>query len=136
MVVNYLAILVVSIVSFIIGMLWYSPLLFGNVWVKLMGFNEEDIKKAKEKGMAKNMIVVFISVLVMTYVLAYLIDLLAYSDAGSGAILGFIIWLGFLATSMLGSVLWEGKPAALYLINTSHYLVVLVVSGAILGVWV
>ena len=72
----------------------------------------------------------------MAYVLDYLISILSYNTAGAGAVLGLWVWLGFLATSMLGSVLWDGKPFALYLINVAHYLVVLVVMGAILGVWV
>ena len=70
----------------------------------------------------------------MAYVLDYLISILSYNTAG--AVLGLWVWLSFLATSMLGSVLGDGKPFALYLINVAHYLVVLVVMGAILGVWV
>jgi len=134
--VNYLAVLVASVVGFVIGMLWYSPLLFGKMWVKLMGFSNKDMKKAKEKGMGKTMLVMFVSILVMSYVLSYFLGALNVSDAIGGAFVGFMAWIGFLATSMLGNVLWGGKPFSLYLIDVLHYLVVIVVMGAILGVWV
>ncbi|MBI3026774.1 DUF1761 domain-containing protein, partial [Candidatus Woesearchaeota archaeon] len=51
-------------------------------------------------------------------------------------VLGFWVWIGFLATTQIGMVLWEGKPIKLYIINTLHYLVVLAVMSAILAVWV
>ena len=133
--VNYLAIIVSAIVGYAIGMIWYSPLLFGNIWMNLQGFSKKDISKAKKKGMGKVILLGFITTLIMTLVLNYLIGLFGYAAAADGALLGFWIWLGFLATTMLGSVLWENKPVPLYLINTAHYLVVLVVIGAILGAW-
>ena len=133
--VNYLAIIVTAIVGYAIGMLWYSPLLFGNIWMNLQGITKKDMAKAKKKGMGKVMLLGFITTLIMTLVLNYLIGLFGYAVAGDGALLGFWIWLGFLATTMLGIVLWENKPVPLYLINTAHYLVVLVIMGAILGAW-
>ena len=48
--VNYVAVVGAAVVSFIIGMLWYSPLLFGNAWMKAGGFSKKDINKAKKKG--------------------------------------------------------------------------------------
>lgn len=133
MVSSYLAVLVASVVAFVIGFLWYSPLLFGRIWIKLMGFSKNEIRKAKNKNMTLVMILGFLSTVVMAYFLNYLINSLGYTDAVSGGLIGFIVWLGFLATTMLGSVLWEGKPFSLYLINTTHHLVNYVVMGAILG---
>jgi len=136
MVLNYIAILVASVVSFLVGMVWYSPLLFGKVWIKLIGISKEDMEKSMKKGMATSMLLGFVTLLVMSYVLRYFIEVLRYSTAIDGVILGFMIWIGFFATSMMGIVLWENKPWGLYLINTLHYLVVLVIMGAILGAWV
>lgn len=133
--VNYIAIIVASIVSFVIGMLWYSPLLFGNLWMKSAGLSKEKIGKAKKKGMGKTILIAFLTTVIMVYVLGYLLNILNYNDAISGAIIGFLVWLGFLATTGLGRVLWEGKSFSFYLINTLHELVSLVVIGAILGAW-
>ncbi len=134
--VNYVAVLMTAIVGFVVGMLWYSPALFGKQWMKLAGKTEKDMKKAKEKGMAKQMVIAFISLLVMAYVLAWLTGVLGAATFSAGAIVGFWIWLGFLGTTQLGSVLWEQKPVTLYLLNTAHWLVILAISGGILAVWV
>ena len=63
--INFLAVLVATIVSMVLGALWYSPILFGKLWAKLSKFTEEDIEKAKKKGMTKNYILNFISLFVM-----------------------------------------------------------------------
>ena len=77
----------------------------------------------------------FISMLVMAYVLAYVVSYAAATTWLQGAIAGAWMWLGFVATISLGSVLWENRPWALYWINSLHSLVTLVIMGAILAVW-
>ena len=72
----------------------------------------------------------------MAYVLRYFIGYAQASTAIDGAIVGIWLWLGFVATTMIGMVLWEGKPFRLYLINAGHVLAGLIVMGAILAVWV
>ena len=129
--VNYLSILIASVFSFVVGMLWYSPALFGNLWAKL---SKVDIKKSKNKSsVGVSMLLGFISTLILASVFQYLIVLLKYSGLAAGATLGFWLWLGFLATSLLGGVLWEGKPWGLYILNSVYWLVNLLVIGASLG---
>ena len=43
---NYVAILVASLSTFLIGGLWYSPAVFGKSWMKENGFTEEGMKNA------------------------------------------------------------------------------------------
>jgi len=133
--VNYLAVLVSAVIGFIIGGFWYSQSGFGKQWMRLMKISKKDVEKVKKKGMAKSMIIAFLSTIVMAYVLAIFIKYVGTSTIIGGVLVGFWIWLGFLATAGLSSILWEGRPFKLYLINVTHYLVVLVVMGAILAVW-
>ena len=133
--VNYLAILVATVASFILGMLWYSPLMFGNIWLKLMGFSPAKIKAGKKKGMGKVMFFAFLGTLVSSYILAQFLKIANAVTIKDGLQVGFLIWLGFTATTMLGSVLWEGKPVKLYLINAAHGLTSLLVASAILISW-
>ena len=119
----------------VIGALWYSPVLFGKAWMKLKGISKKDIEKAKQKGMAKSYITMFVALLVMYTVLDYIIVISGATTIMAGATIGFIIWLGFIATVMLNTVLWDNQPMKLYMINVLHYLVVLLIAGAILAVW-
>jgi hypothetical protein len=134
--VNYLAVLVSAIAAMLIGALWYSPLLFGKIWIKSMKFTKKDLDKAKEKGMAKSYAIGFVAVLISAFVLSNVINAMRASTLLDGALIGFWVWLGFVATVMLNMVLWDSKPVQLYLVNVSYYLVNLAVMGAILAVWV
>lgn len=133
--VNLVAVLVAAVASMIIGMLWYSPLLFGNIWMKLSGMSKSDMAKKKKKGMGGTMAVAFIAQLVTGYVLAIFVAFTGSTTASTGAITGFWLWLGFVGTVTLGSVLWESKPVKLYVLNNAHNLLSLAVMGAIIGAW-
>lgn len=133
--INYLAVIVAAVASMMIGFLWYGPL-FGKQWMQLMNFDKKKIGEAKKKGMGKIYALAFLTTLITSYVLAHFVDYVEAKTIADGIILGFWVWIGFLATTQIGSVFWEGKPVKLYLINTLHYLVALAVMAAILAVWV
>ena len=132
---NYIAILVAAAVSIIVGFLWYGPL-FGKIWQELMGFTKKDLEKAKGEGMGKSYFIMVIGTLITTYVLAYLIDMTGSVGYIDGAIIGFWAWIGFIATTTIGAVLWEKKSWKWWFLNNAHSLVNLLVIGAIIGVWV
>ena len=125
--INFLGVLVAAIAAMLVGMIWYSPNVFGNKWMALAGISKKKMKESKEKGMAKQMVTGFVSQLVMACVLSIF---LAYSGAASipaALVVVFILWLGMIATTQIGSVLWEGKSFELFFLNTLHSLVALAV---------
>src|SRR3989338_8232478 len=76
--INYWAVLAAAAASIILGFSWYGPL-FGRQWLRLSGFTDKQIKQMKEKGqkgMAKTYIVMVISTLVTSFVLAHFVDYL------------------------------------------------------------
>lgn len=139
--INFWAVLVAAISSFLMGWLWHSPLLFGKLWGKLMGLDKLSKKQREKmmKRMGSSMLFAFLASLVMAYVLAYMVQacggLFHTSGPMSGLQTGFWIWLGFMATISLNGVLWEGRKIQLYLINVGNQLAGILVMGAILAVW-
>ena len=131
--VNYLAVLVAAIAAYVVGFLWYGPV-FGKKWIVLMGFTEKAMEKAKQKSMIGAYLGTFLSMLVMAYVLAIFIGFMGYYPT-AGIQVCVVTWLGFIATTMLGKVFWENKSWFLYILDAGHYLVTLVMMGAILGAW-
>ncbi len=137
--INYLAVLVAGIVIFVLGGLWYSPVLFAKRWIALQGRTEEQMKA---QAAAANMPVMYLSAficgLVTAWVMALILAHFASSmnlNAGYGALIGFMSWLGFAATSSYATALFSGKPKQLWLIDSSYNLVSFVLAGMILAVW-
>ncbi len=133
-IINYLAVFVAAIVSMVIGGFWYSPLLFGKNWAEGMNFAPKDMLDMKKRANASYAIN-FLLLLLMAFVLAHFVDYAQATTFIEGVQAGFWVWLGFIATVSLGSVLWEGRPIQVYLINAGYQLVSLVMMGIILTLW-
>lgn len=130
--INIIAILVAAVVGFGIGWAWYSNFLFGKLWRREMGIPDGGVSM---EGMGKTMTLGFIATLVMAYVLENMIIATTASTVSAALVLGAWLWAGFVATIMLGGVLWEKKSWKLYGINAVHYLVVILAMTAVLTMW-
>ena len=133
--VNIWGIIVASIVAFIIGALWYSPLLFGKEWMSLIGMNDRDITAAKNKGMTKYYIIQLIVTLITFTVLGFAIAGLSITTAQDAGFIGLLAWIGFVVPGAVGSLIWERRPFKLIVINSVGTLVCWVIGAAIIGMW-
>ena len=136
---NWIAVLVSLIIAVVLGTLWYGPL-FGKKWMKLMGISQKQVADAKKKGaiksgMALSYLIMMISTVIMICVLGLFLQMTGTAGTIEGAMIGFWVWLGFMATVSTGQVTWEGKPWSLWLINNGYQLVNMLIIGAILGTW-
>lgn len=133
--INFWPILVAAIVSYIIGSLWYSPVLFGKEWTALVGITEKDLLEVQARGIWKLYIAQFVVTLISFGVLAFIISATGVRSVGDGALMAFLVWIGFNATDAAGKLLWEKKPLKLILIGSTGTLVSLVIGGVIMSVW-
>ena len=108
-----------------LGFAWFSPILFGRAWMKLVGLTEEDTSSAAMPAIIGSLIVTVV-------VLSIFIDFAQANDFLPGALIGFLVWLGFVATNSGPNYMFSRRP--LRLIEAGDHFVVLVVAGAILGV--
>src|SRR5437899_2301190 len=135
--INYISVLIAAVVSMPLGFLWYGPL-FGKQWMKLSGMSKEKINAAKKSGKANmGYGLMFVGSLVMAYVLAHSLvfasSYLKVTGVPAGVMAGFWSWLGFIGPVTMGSVLWDGKPWKLWLINNGYYIILLPLMGVILA---
>jgi len=142
--VNYLAVLVAAILMFILGGLWYSPVLFMKKWLALQDRTEEQMKaQATAANMPLMYASAFVTALITAWVMAHLLGNFAVAvdpdvmrpSAAHGAAFGFVCWLGFVAPTTYTTAIFSGKPKQLWFIDTTYYLVSFVIAGAILGAW-
>lgn len=131
--VNYLAILVCGVISMGVGVLWYSPIMLGKIWVDAVDKSEEelknDFKPFKTFGLS------FLGHLFIAYSLAQLMVHCNASTVSEGIRFSFLCWFGFIAAPMLINALFEGRSKRLLLVDSGYHLINLLIFGIILGAW-
>jgi flagellar biosynthesis protein FliQ len=135
--VNLLAVLVCAVVTMVAGFLWYSPVLFANPWMRLMGLDPNDKAKIAEmqKSAGPSYAMSLIASLLAAFVLGKIIAVVDARTAIYGMKISFAVWLGFVTTVQLTNSLFMRQRANLYLINTGYQMVCYLAMGAILGAW-
>jgi hypothetical protein len=128
---NIWAILAATVSAFVIGGLWYSPVLFGKMWMRANGFTEQDVAKGNQ---AKIFGVAFIFTLIMAINLAmFLAD--PKTNLAWGATAGLLAGFGWVALGIGVVALFERRPWSYVLVNGGYMVVAFVVMGAIIGAW-
>ena len=133
--INYAAVAVSALAYWLLGGLWYSPLLFARPFVALMRYTPEQVAAIQAAGEGRQLFVALLLSLLLAYVLAHFVRFTGAETARTGLLAGFWLWLGFVATTNLETVLFESRPLGLYLINNGYHLVGLLGMGALLAVW-
>lgn len=131
--INYVAVVIAAVLNMAIGFFWYSKALFAKQWMKAIGKTEAEIKAGGNNAAYG---LTMVGALVMAWVLSFMVDYADAFTAVDGAKLGFLVWLGFVATTYLSLKVFEGRSWELYWINAGYYLVSLVATGAVLAVMV
>jgi len=125
---NFLAILAAAASAFVIGGLWYSPVLLGGAWKKANGFLEDT------HGGAKVFVIAFVLSLVMAVNLAMFLND-PKTTAAWGATAGFLAGFGWAAMGLGIVAVFEHRSLNYVLINGGYLTIALTVMGAILGAW-
>ena len=133
--IKYPAVIVATLVHFILGGLWYSPLLFGNKFLQIVNWSPEKLAEVENQSHVKELALAFVTSVVLVYILAHFVQYTKAKTAWAGMETAFWLWLGFIVTTQLATVLFEQRPLGLYLINISYQLVGCTLAGVILAVW-
>lgn len=127
---NYVAVLVAAIAGWLLGAAWYGVL--GKQWMNALGWDEEKIKGPREMPLAV-MIISLIALLIMAYMLAGIMAHVGPATIGIGVISGALVWLGFTITTISVNNAFQMRNPMLTIIDGGHWLAVLVVQGAVIG---
>jgi hypothetical protein len=128
---NYWAIVAAAAASFVFGGIWYSVL--AKQWMAAVGKSEAEIRQT---GMIAPMVVTVVCQLAMAWVLAGVIGHLGAGQVTlrNGLISGAFCWFGFVLTSLVVNHAFQGSKRMLTLIDGGHWLGVLLIQGAVIGV--
>ena len=128
---NYPAILVAALAGFILGGVWYSPVMFGNAWMRANALTAEMLKARGHPAM------IFGGAFFLTLIMAF--NLAAFLSGPPnlvwGATAGCLVGAGWVGLSLGVIYLFERKSAALFFINAGYMGVAFTMMGAIIGAW-
>ena len=136
--INYFAVIIAAIAGWLTGAVYYGVL--AKPWVVAHGKTMEAFKaeQAAHKGTVHAWLpfaLAFLAELVMAYVLAGLVGHLGAVTIRSAVISGLFVWAGFMVTTMLVNNAFAGSRYMLTVINSGHWLAVIVVMGVVIG-WI
>jgi hypothetical protein len=126
--INYLAVVVAAFGSFLLGGLWYSPVLFGKVWQREAGLTDEQIKNG---NMAKIFGVSLILSVLAAWNFANFLGPRPSLALGFGA--GFSAGLLWVAGSFGINYLFERRSFKLFCINGGYHTLQFAIFGLVLA---
>ncbi len=124
---------VVAVVCFVVGALWYSPLLFGNAYLALRGIESNSASAATP--LPGELIAEILRCFVVAYTFAFFIVRLGIDSLKGALKFALLVWIGFQGFVLIGSVIHEGYPVGLFAIHAGDALVKAISSCVILALW-
>jgi hypothetical protein len=128
------AVIVVSILGFGFGAVWYSPFLFAKAWMEEMKITPQAVR-SRSGRMPALVGGAFLLAVVSTVTLAALMAAHHSTGALRGADFGLLAGGGLVAAREGINALVEGRTLRHFLIVSGHDVAPCVFQGAILGAW-
>ena len=125
--INWLAVVVAALATFLVGGLWYSPLLVERPWRAAVGELPPG-NQARIFGLS------FVASLIGAVNLAFFLSG-PTTTLSFGITAGALVGLGWLATGLATTYLFERRPLRLWLIDAGYHAVTFMLMGVILGAW-
>ncbi|QAY74050.1 DUF1761 domain-containing protein [Agromyces protaetiae] len=132
--VNYWAVLIATASTMVVGSVWYTPKVFGTRWAKLAKVDLDNVGSAVGPILT-TVLVSFISAWVLAIATSTAWTAYDGNFFGTAIVVGILLWAGFTAARFITHDAFEGRPAALTIMNIAHELVTVLIMAIIIGVW-
>jgi hypothetical protein len=130
--VNFLSVLVAAAVYWIVGALWYSPVLFGKIWMNNIGKTKEQLMEGFSK---LSYLWSFVWSFVAAYAIARIMVWANGNTVRDGFLVGLLAAVSFILAPMVINNLFDRRPKPLLIINVCYHGVALILAGIIIGAW-
>lgn len=133
--INYIAVVLATVSSMIVGSIWYTPKVFGNYWMKLTGITPSGNARDAVRPIIVTVIVLFITAWVLAGAAAISFHFYGGSFLVNALLTAAILWAGFTAARFVTHDQFDTRPWRLTVLNSAHELVTVLVMALIIGVW-
>ena len=130
--INFVAVLVAAVAGWLASSVWYMSL--GPLYQAALGKTPEQCKEEMKKpGAFLPFLYALIGNLVIAWMLAGVLGHLGQVTIKNGVITGAFLWFGFILTTMVVNFCFSGRDKRLLLIDLGNWLIVMVLTGAVIG---
>ena len=133
--INYIAVVLATLSSMVIGSIWYTPKVFGTYWMKAAGVTPSGNAKDAVRPILITVVVSFITAWVLAGAVSISFEFYGGSFLVNALLTGLILWAGFTAARFITHDAFDGRPTGLTVLNVAHELVTIMVMALIIGVW-
>lgn len=131
--INIWAVVLAMASSMLVGTVWYAKPVFGRVWMKMVGLDDQKASKGAGRAIAGTVIVSLITAYVIACAAFISHNFFANSFLVDSLLTAFWLWLGLTAARFITHDLFEQRPWKLTLLNISHEFVTVMIMGLIIG---
>ncbi|MBL8744069.1 MAG: DUF1761 domain-containing protein [Myxococcales bacterium] len=125
--INWLSVVAAAAATFLLGGVWYSPILFGRAWQSLVGLSDADLKKGVARAFGGAALCASIGATNLAFFLGP--DPSIAFGVGAGAAAG----VGWVATALTTTFLFERRKGTLIAIDAGYHAVSYTMMGAIIA---
>ena len=133
--INYIAVVLATLSSMVIGSIWYTPKVFGNYWMKAANVTPSGNSRDAVRPILITLVVSFITAWVLAGAVSISFEFYGGSFLVNSLLTALILWAGFTAARFITHDQFDGRPTGLTVLNVAHELVTIMVMALIIGVW-
>ena len=133
--INYIAVILATLSSMIVGSIWYAPKVFGNYWMKQAGITPSGNPKDAIRPIIVTVIVSFVTAWVLAGATFISFEFYGGSFLVNALVTAIVLWGGFTAARFITHDAFDGRTRGLTVLNCAHELVTTVLMALIIGVW-
>ena len=126
--INYIAAVVTGVAAFVLSLLWYSPFLFGNIWLALRNAPVHPLP-------GWTFLLAPLREIISAFLLTHLIVRLGVNNWKNALGLGFVLWFSFYFVQLTGAVMWDNLPWQLGLVHSGDWLMKMLFMSLLLNAW-
>ena len=128
--INWFAVLAAIVAAFLLGGIWFSPMLFADRWIAAIG------KQPEEMGSpTRGVVMSFFTTSVMAISLALIIDRFPLMTALGGLRFGLLLGFGVILMGMIADAAFTRTSRTLLWIQGGHHALMVTIMSVILAGW-
>lgn len=131
--VNWLAVVLATVSTMVVGAVWYAKPVFGKKWIKLAKLNEKQMEKSGMMPMLVTFVVTFLTAFVLAHVAFLSHKFFGGSFLQNTLTTAFWAWAGFTAARIITHDAFEARPVALTALTVAHEFVTFMAMALLIG---